>query len=52
MADLESFVGVGGGGQLLLAGRWSLSKSCNSGSRFRAVVIHVVSRLCLVTIST
>ena len=51
MADLESFVG-GGGGEHLLAGRWSLSKSCNSGSRSRSVVIHVVSRLCLVAIST
>ena len=51
VADLESFVG---GVEHLLApcGRWSLSKRRNSGSRSRSVVIHVVSRLCLVTIST
>ena len=44
--------GGGGGGEHLLAGRWSLSKRRNSGSHSRSVVIHVVSRLCLVTIST
>ena len=55
VADLESFVGGGGGGgggEHFLAGRWSLSKRRNSGSCSRSVVIHVVSRLCLVTIST
>ena len=51
MADLESFVGVGGEHLLAACGRWSLGKRRNSGSRSRSVVIHVVSRLCLVTIS-
>ena len=39
VADLESFVGGGGGGggggEHLQAGRWSLSKRRNSGSRSR-----------------
>ena len=51
VADLESF--VGGAEHLLAAcGHWSLSKRHNSGSRSRSVLIHVISRLCLVTIST
>ena len=47
VADLETFVGGGGGGpNILLAacGRWSLSnRRYNSGSRSLSVVIHVVS---------